>query len=144
MRTKFQVPCSSSSLFGVGNQLQMEKSILSPARCTHYKTPRSLRDAFGSCSFPYVTLSFAFFAPLRGAQAFPLARSLSLAQDAKIAKKSQFSFLLSVVLALSSCCSLPLPVPARQTGLCERHPVLYCSSSYPLETARNPCSRLKA
>ncbi len=57
---------------------------------------------------PYTTLSFAFFAPLREAKAFPLARSLHSLKsqryrDTKIAKESWFSL---------SACSVPSAVKA--------------------------------
>lgn len=54
---------------------ERHKLLLSPVRCTHSShkgvaTSRSLRDASGSSSFPNTTLSFAFLASLREAEAF--------------------------------------------------------------------------
>ena len=59
-------------------------------------TPTSRKEMPPVLVLPYATLSFAFFAPLREAQAFPLARSLHSLKpqryrDTKIAKEPWFS-----------------------------------------------------
>jgi hypothetical protein len=65
---------------------ERRKLFFSPVRCTHSSrkgiaTPRSLRDAFGSSSFPYVTFSFAFLASLRESWHFTLSLLLPTRND---------------------------------------------------------------